>query len=257
MEEKIIAYIDKELSPDEHKMVELQIAQSSEWQKAYTDLKFLLETMDKQVELEPSKQLSQNFYQFLQKEEIPVEESATQKNIGFSIWKSEWQIAAAVAILLIGVGFGTLWQHNKLQQTELQQLREEMVVTQKMLVLSMLDQSSASSRIKALNISTEKTQMDPQILDAFMHTLMHDENVNVRMKAAEALAEQSNQKYAIAALIKALKTANSPELQITIIDILVELKAKDAVGEFHELLQQDTLMDLVKTKAAYGVDALL
>ena len=146
---------------------------------------------------------------------------------------------------------------QQIKQAELQQLRDEVLTTQKMLVLSMLNQSSASSRIKALNISAKKTQIDPQILDAFAHTLLHDENINVRMKAAEALAEQGNEPYVVAMLIKTLKTAKSPELQITLIDILVDLKAKDALGEFHELLQQDSLMEIVKTKAAYGVDALL
>ena len=116
MEETIIAYIDNELAPDERQKVEQKIAESSEWKKAYTELKFLLDSMAEQKKLQPSKQLSQNFYQFLQEVDTSSIEETSTNNKRLPFWRSEWQIAAAVAILLIGIGFGTLWQHNKLNK---------------------------------------------------------------------------------------------------------------------------------------------
>ena len=94
-------------------------------------------------------------------------------------------------------------------------------------------------------------------MDAFIHTLMTDRNVNVQMKAAEALAKYGKNDYINASLIQALKTQTSPEVQITLIDILVELEAKNAIGELHNILKKREVLDIVKTKAAYGLKVLL
>lgn len=257
MEDKIIAYIEGTLSEAEQREVEQQLQTSPDWQKTYKELNILLGDLEQQPQWQPPASLEFRFHQLLAAEHRNLENKVVPTAKVIPLFRLEWKIAAAIALLIIGLGFGNLWQRNQQQQVALEQLQTEMLQTQKMLILAMLEKNSASERLKALNINTAKTNPDPQVVDAFIHTLLTDNNVNVRMKAAEALAEYEKNEYITAALIKALKIQNSPEVQITLIEILVNLEAKDAAGELQNILRKEDVLDIVKNKAAEGLEILL
>ena len=62
--------------------------------------------------------------------------------------------------------------------------------------------------------------------------------------------------YAVEALIKALNHQEDPAVQITIIDLLVEMKAKNASEAFRQLARRDNILDIVREKAKVGMKAL-
>ena len=82
--------------------------------------------------------LHYRFYQLLTEEQKELNKKSPTTKV-LSLGRLEWKLAAAIALLIIGMGFGNLWQRNLKQQAELQQLQEEMLTTQKMLVLAMLE----------------------------------------------------------------------------------------------------------------------
>ncbi len=255
MEEKIIAYLTGELPEAERQEVENQLATSAEWAKVKAEYTRLLEGVRQPVGEIPSGKLRNRFETFLETE---IEGRKTE-NYRLPGWfhLHRWNIAAAVALVVIGSGFGVLWRNHQTQKAEMAALRREMAETQKMLVLSMLEQNSASERIRALNMSLEETQTDRQVLEAFAQALNADKSVNVRIKAAEALAGFGQDPYALKALIQGLGGQEDPAVQITIIDLLVGLRAKNAAEAFERLVNQENVLDIVKDKATEGIKALL
>ena len=126
------------------------------------------------------------------------------------------------------------------------------------MVLSMLEERSASQRIKALNtVQRESSSVDDQVIDALINALNTDDNVNVRIKAAEALLSFTDHPDVVPALIRSLHQQEHPEVQITIIEVLVASRAEDAVDDLQEIMEKEELMEVVRNKAAAGVERLM
>ena len=255
----LIDYLDGLLEEEERKDLEVRLDQS---EVLRNELKELSELMDQTVKLplsQPGSILKHQFYQFLEAEKKQVKSSSSL----FRLSREQWTIAATVALLVVGLGFGTLWQRNQHHQDQINNLQAEVESTRQMLMLAMLQQSSASERIKALNAvlaSVEQNEFSGEkekILDALVYSMNFDDNINVRMKAAESLASFSDQPQVVEALIESLKTQESPEVQIIIIEILTEAKARGAAGEFQNLMKEENTHEVVRQKAAYGIEILL
>lgn len=255
---ELIDYLEGTLSQAEVATLELELAQSPELRRKLKELEILLQTMEEVPMEQPSQNLYRHFHKMLETEQKPVLKTLhPTSSRAITLQNIKRYAAAAVIILAIGLGFGTLWYKNVAQQKQINALVEEIENTNKLLILNMLREESASQRIKAVNTAVEEKVADPQVIEALIHTLHADENVNVRMKAAEGLAEFAQEQEVIEALTEALKMEKSPEVQITLIDILTNLKAREAKEEFQKLLKKENVMEVVKTKAAYGMEVLM
>jgi HEAT repeat protein len=136
-------------------------------------------------------------------------------------------------------------------------LRQEVSKTQKMLILSMLEQPSASERIQAVNVLEQQSNADPKVIQALVYTLNFDDMINVRMKAAQALGSFADDKGARDALISSLSTQESPEVKIIIIEILVALRDKKVVPALRSLSTDEAQLDFVREQAKIGLQRLL
>ncbi len=256
---QLIDYLEGNLTDEQMKSVEIQVQQSEIWRKTLTNLQALEQLMEAVPMVQPSKNLNLRFQQLLQeeKQKMVLTPSPKTRNIYTLEWKKALQIAAAIILLILGTGIGIQWKNNQGQEQEIASLKKKILETQKLLALSMMDQSSASDRIKGVNISLKNIEADERILEALINRMNLDANINVRLKAIEALASFEKNNKVIVALIKALQNQQSPEVQIAIIEVLTDLRAKDAVHPFQQLLQDQRTMEVVKTKAASGIEALL
>ncbi len=256
--DQLIAYLEGELPEAEAMALEQELMGNEAWQRELEELTTLLGVMNKVPLAQPSARLRQHFQALLAQEMQAEKNLRTEKPARIILLsRLAWSAAAAIALLVIGVGFGSLWMRNQQQQQQINTLVAEVENTRKMLILSMLQEESASQRIKAVNTAVEERATDPQVVDALIQTLQLDDNVNVRMKAAEALGQFARERQVITALTKALREESSPEVQITLIDVLTNLKAREAVDEFKTLMKKEDLLDVVKNKAAYGVEVLM
>lgn len=257
---QLIDYLEGTLPKTEVAALESELAQSPELRRELHELEILLQTMEEVPMEQPSNNLYRNFHQMLEAEQRPVLKTLhTNHNKGriITLRKIPYYAAAAMILLAIGLGFGTLWYKNMQLQKQIEILGADIQNANTTLVLNMLREASASQRIKAVNTALEQDVTDPQVIDALIQTLYFDDNVNVRMKAAEGLAQFGRQPQVVKALTKALKTEKSPEVQITLIDMLTHLKAREAKDEFQNLLKQKGVMEVVKNKAAYGMEVLM
>lgn len=260
---KLIDYLDGVLEGEALQAIESELASSPSLRQELEELKqVLVETQELPME-QPGVMQRSRFYDFLEKE---IEKEKKSPDIYFSrfrIKREEWMVAAAVALLLIGLGFGSLWHRNQMQQQQIEHLQAELQSAKQMMMLAMLQNASASDRLQALNRvqaslhENVSPRVNQEILDALVHTMNYDENLNVQIKAAESLAEFSQDQSVITALIESLKLQESPEIQIILIDILTEVGAKEAALEFQNLLSGENTHEVVRQKAAYGIEILL
>ncbi len=136
-----------------------------------------------------------------------------------------WAIAAGVALLLTGGGLGYSWR-------EVAQLRGEVGTMRQLVALSLLQQQSASERLRGVSWAYQVEPPDTQVLTALLAAVNHDPNVNVRLAAVDALrpfaSSPATRPMARDAAIQALSGQTSPLVQVALIDLLVDLKEKTA-----------------------------
>lgn len=249
----LIDYLDGNLDVELKAEVEKELAQNPSLQQELEELRLLLGAIEESPNVQPSPSLRNNFMHVLEAEKIKEVQAPART---YTLRPMEWRVAAAISLLVIGTGFGMLWKYSKDQQNQINVLVQEVEMTRKMLVVSMLQNESASDRIQALNMAHTQPA-DPKIIDALIFTLNNDEHVNVRMKAAEALVEFRHQPTVVEALAKSLEAQESPEVQITLIDILVELGTPKAAPPLQKLIKEDNVLEVVRNKAASGLEILL
>ncbi|MBV8845618.1 MAG: HEAT repeat domain-containing protein [Bryobacterales bacterium] len=146
-----------------------------------------------------------------------------------------WQIAAGIALLLAGVGAGYGLRPN--QSPELSQLREEVANMRQLVALSLLQQQSASERLRGVSYALRAEPNDSEVLGALLDTVKRDSNVNVRLAAVDALHPFASSPATRNGILQALTKQDAPLVQVALIDLLVDLKIKQAEPELRQLLQ--------------------
>jgi putative zinc finger protein len=169
-------------------------------------------------------------------------------------------VAAALALLVAGFyagRYGSAGNAPQLQaQSQLAEMRTELGSMRQLMVLSMLQQQSATERLQGVSYSTQDAHLDPQILAALVHTLRYDASVDVRLAALDALSRHGNQPQVRTGLVDALEARQSPLVQIALIDLLVELHDAGARGQLQRF-QQDLHVDRsVRERAAWALSKL-
>lgn len=181
IEDKILDYFEGRLDQVSQAQLLEEADKDPQAKRIFEDYKSLYQGLSELPVENPSPQLKQNFRIWLQGEQ------GTQIRSRL-IPKINWQWAAAIALFVIGGSYGLLWKSYHGQNQQIQYLANEVQETRKMLALSKLEQNSASQRIKAMHeLPSQASIIDPEIIEAVAHTLLTDENVNVRITAAEAL----------------------------------------------------------------------
>ncbi|MEM1136704.1 MAG: HEAT repeat domain-containing protein [Bacteroidota bacterium] len=260
--DKLIEYLEGNLSEDEKQLVESKLAEDEAVFAEYDQLRIIYESVEKSIEFEAPAEISKNFYQNL-KNEIAQERQRGKTGQWLIYIKQTWnsslplQIAASVALFLAGFFIDKQIRIEQLQTTEVQALKAELNTTQSLVMLSLLKQQSASDRIMAVNYSYDMKQIDTRIIDALSETLATDKNTNVRMAACEALIHYKNKPKVQEVLLQTLAQQKDPEIQLMIIDALVLLEDKRAVAQFEALLQNQEVIDIVRSKAQEGIGLLL
>lgn len=183
----------------------------------------------------------------------------TRKLWGLTTWSL--RLAASISLLLVGFAGGmfyTNWHTDK-SRSEFAQtggsVTPEMEI-KKVLAFEPMPKTSASERIQAVNQSYELDRPDQDITQLLINTLNFDANVNVRLAACQALARFENEPAVRDALIQSLQIQTDPNIQITLIEVLVAIKEKRAVDEMQRLAQRQQLLDVVRLKAKEGISRL-
>jgi hypothetical protein len=164
-----------------------------------------------------------------------------------------WGIALAAACLVIGVITG---MNLPRQNSEIVKLREEVSSTREMVALSLLEQQSATERLRGVSYSGRLESMEPDVISALTHAVAFDTSVNVRLAAIDALSKASGRPEVLRSLTQSLPAQQSPMVQAAVIDYLVDARDHQAVGALREFATQPDLNPAVLERARYAVSQL-
>jgi hypothetical protein len=164
-----------------------------------------------------------------------------------------WGVALAAACLLIGVIAG---MNMPRQNPEIVRLREEVSSTREMVALSLLEQGSATERLRGVSYSGRLENIQPDVLTALTRAVAHDPSVNVRLAAIDALSKASGRPEVLRSLAQSLPAQDSPMVQAAVIDYLVDARDRQAVTTLQQLAAQPDLNPAVLERARYAVSQL-
>jgi hypothetical protein len=215
-----------------------------------TEVRKLWNQLDLLPDAEPGPEVRPRFYQMLEAYQQGRSEAQKEKRTGwFSNWQWQWQWVPSLAMLAMGVFAGYLWTSRETKPADVAQLRNEVDTMRQLVTLSLLQQQSASDRLKGVNWSYRVEQSDTEVLSALLKTVNQDPNVNVRLAAVDALRNFGQSPLARKALVQSLPKQSSPMVEIALIDLLVELKEKPAAPALQGLLSKPDIDPNVRQRA--------
>lgn len=255
MRELIIDYLDGNLSGELKQFVVKHIKKTDKWKNELARIQEMIKVIDNTEELEPPEELKTDFEMMLEKEmqdeSESIEKIVEAKTIYWNTPRIWYQIAASIALLAVGLFAGYKITNNNTRK-EMLALRQEMEMA-KQLVLSSLDNTSASSRIRAVNATYNIQTMDDDIVNALVETMNTDDNANVRLAAIDALSQFTEEEKVRSSLIESLKIQDKPVVQIALINILVQIKEERAATVFQQIIEDKESLSTVKDEASYGL----
>jgi hypothetical protein len=171
-----------------------------------------------------------------------------------------WQSAAAAVLLAAGLGIGYGVRGGGQPPGEVSQLREEVASMRQLVALSLMQQQSASERLRGVSWSYQVEPSDKEVLNALVTAVNHDPNVNVRLAAVDALrpftGSPSTHLAARNAVIQALPKQTTPIVQVALIDFLAELKERNAAPELRRLVSDPDIDSGVRNRAAWALERM-
>jgi len=167
-----------------------------------------------------------------------------------------FQFGLGMLLLICGFVAGYLMRSAQNGHEEIAGLRAEVHEMHQMVTISLLKQQSASERLKGVSWSTQVTRPDPGFLSTLIHTLNYDSNVDVRLAAVDALARFAGYPAVRRDLIKSLPRQASPLVQISLIDLLVQLHEHQSIDVLKQMVNDDSQDPQVRDRAKWGLQRL-
>jgi anti-sigma-K factor RskA len=167
-----------------------------------------------------------------------------------------WSAALLVIGIFAGDYFGSRPVHTSTDRDEIAAMHTELTNMRQMVVLSMLQQQSASERLQAVSYSRREDQLDPQVMSALVHTLRYDGSVDVRLAALDALSRHGAQPQVHKGVVDALQEQQSPLVQVALIDLMLEWRDPDAAQRLRNFEQTPNLNPTVRQRADWALSKL-
>lgn len=239
-DEQLIALIEGE----QNEALQQSLKEDEALKRRFTELKEVMDAMQSVEEIEVPFHVEANFKAELAKEKI-------KGNNGQMSWM---QIAAAVALLIIGFGAGKFSGGDSSE--DLIALRDEIQSLKEFTLTNTLQKHSASERIMAVNQIEQGSSVNKELISTLITTLNSDESPNVRYAALKALEKFIAEEDVRAELVKSLETQSDPLIQISLITILVEAEERSAIAPLKEIMKNEQITPEVKQQAEVAIQVL-
>lgn len=213
----------------------------------------------------PSHALRTRFYSMLeaQKREMKKEKQEHRWPKLFQDWferfwprRPAFQFSLILIILLAGLAAGYFLNSATQHTKEIVHLRQEVQNMHQMLAVSLLDQQSPSERLRGINLSYQMEQPEEKTLAKLLYILNNDPNVNVRLAVVDALYLFHDDPMVREGLTQSLPRQSSSLVQMALIDLIVEIRERQAIEAFKQLIQDENLNPDVKHRAKQGLQQL-
>jgi hypothetical protein len=259
-QERIVALLKKyrfgEATDEDILLIENLMEQDLIQLEDFDDMKVLEKKIDHLETPSPSLSLDNNFYKML------AAERKSQKSPAFSDWFSFDfllpRLAFASITFIIGIGIGYLvFSQKESQSANIDTLSSEVKSLKEILMLSLLEQGSATDRLKAVSLSSELDVASESVTTALIKTLNNDENDNVRLAALEALKPFCDRSDIRKALIQSIAKQKSPLVQIALAELMASLQERSSVNEFEKILKDKRTPEEVRKRIRQNIQTII
>jgi hypothetical protein len=166
------------------------------------------------------------------------------------------QAAAAVALLAAGAAAGRLTAPEPAPDPDIATVHAELRELRHMFTLSLLQQQSASDRLKGITWTGQIERPGTDIAAALLDRLRHDPNVPVRLASIDALKRFAAEDAVRRGALEALARETSPFVQIALIDFVVDVHGSGAADALRQLSTDPAIDAAVRAKAVEGIERL-
>lgn len=239
-------YLDGLLDSESKAQFEAKLSQNNELAKELEAYKKLMEAFKTEPLVAPSKNLLAGFEKMLEEEKQNQVKVVTLNSVDKKRWFHSIPRVAASIILLIGAFIAGRFMQQNENQVQLAEVETEALEYKEAALFSLLENESASKRIRGVELIKEFEKPDEQIVAALGEKMLKDENTNVRLSALEALSSFSYSDQVKDVFIEALKSEKNPSMQVAIIEMLVQLQEKKAVEPMKRLLEEEETQPFIK-----------
>ncbi|PYV14152.1 MAG: hypothetical protein DMG07_12625 [Acidobacteria bacterium] len=147
------------------------------------------------------------------------------------------QFGAALLCLAAGLAAGHYLTLAKGSNGDLAEMRSEIRSMKRLVALSLLEQQSASERLRGIAYSYQIAQPD----------------INVRLASIDALSKFSDQPAVRRGLLESLARQESPLVQIALIDLMVQTRQRESADTLRRMTRDQTLNQAVRQRAEWGL----
>jgi HEAT repeat protein len=277
---KLIDWLDQTLDAATATAVREHVETCTECSREAGELKELLVTMKNSPMEVPPPVLRESFDTMLQSElnmlttaniiqEFPAEGQSGQpegksgqpdgrsgqtgKIIRLPFAGPVWRVAAALVILGSGIGIGAALKSRPAPEISTNEtlvaLRQEVKEMKEEVMLNMIDDESASQRIKAVSYAEDMPSPNQQVIDVLVNTLNRDKNVNVRLAALYSLQRFSDRRAVRDSLVNSLRNQTEPIIQVVLINLLAEKRDARAIAPIRDIMTDKKTLKEVKDAA--------
>jgi len=261
VKELMLDYLSGEMSPDKKLAFEEMIAKNPEYQEELKELSNTWENLRPMKTPEPSEKMDEKFYEMLSSHsKKSAEKSSFSLNsmidpviTFFTQTNKQWLYRFAILIIGLGIGYSMNVKsttNTQIAQKDAQEVRES-------LVLTLLEQPSASKRLQAFSETNKLEKVTTIVVEALLKTLNNDSNVNVRLAAIESLIQFADDPLVREGLVESIIHQDSPIVQVTIAKIMVALQEEGSAEELKKLLEKDDLNNSVREELEKSVKLLI
>ncbi len=261
----IMDFLNDELNEQEKLILVTKLAENPGLAAKIGDMQKTWLLLGKMESPDPSLAMDQNFHnmlnEFKQQTSKPARSIETSQIWNFisNLWPTHFAARSLVSALLIIVVFFAGYWMSTTSNYNLQIAKQEdkIKTLQSEMLLTLLDEKSPLTRLKAVSISHELDETNSQIIAALLKTLQEDDNDNVRLASLEALLPYANQPEVRLGLVASIKFQNSPLVQMALAEAMVALQEKTSIGPLKELIENENTPQEIKNKIQESIDVLI
>jgi hypothetical protein len=265
--EQFTAFLSDSLHEKQRAELENHLAGCSECRKEFEAARKIWDLLGEMQQPEPSGHMQNSFDVMLAnfKEEVRARRDPLGEwlNRVREYWSLQAQPRLAFSILLIAIGLAGGYLLHQPGQTaisynkQIDSLSSQVSQMKQVMMLSLLEDPSASQRIRAVSYTDEISNVDLKVIGALFATLNGDPNVNVRLATLEALVKLAAEPKVREGLVRSIDLQDEPLMQTAIADAMVKLQEKSSVQSLQKLLNKKGLNKMVKVNIEKSIQKLI
>jgi len=170
----------------------------------------------------------------------------------------KWQIRIYLKAAVFAAVFVTGWFlssiSNRNDRVLLQNVQKQLDSNNRLLVLTLLQQPSASDRLQATNVSFSLPNIDNQVINALVKALENDTDPNVKIKCAEVLAAYLKPDSLNKIFGSALEYQSEPLVQLVLINYLRSIGNAESKRIVNNFINSEKADEFVRSEMKHSLN---